>query len=380
VFRHAPPGPARDASPNRRAASPIDPVAAFVEAERLRKTGAAADAARLYAAVLRRQPRHQKALAGRAAALAALGRADEAAALRRRARKVEAEDLCTIGHAAMFHGRGNAALACYRRSVALDPTLAEAVWGMAEALRGRGRRAAAARWYRRLLDLNPDNAEARHMLAALGAGETPPRASDAYVVGYFDRFADYFDRQLADHLDYRVPTLIAAAIGGARPKLPPAAAVLDLGCGTGLAGAALGPLAGRLDGVDLSPAMLAKARARGIYDRLRVAEVSAHLGATGRRYDLAICADALVYVGELAPVMAGVARVLRPAGLFACSTEWRRGADVVLTATGRYAHGRPAVREAAAAAGLVEESARNAILRTESGHPVTGTIWLFRRP
>ena len=330
--------------------------------------------------MLRRQPRHLKALAGRAAALESLGHDDEAEKLRRRTCMVEAEDLCVIGHAAMFHGRSDAAVACYRRSIALDPTLTEPVWGMAEALCVKGRRADAVRWYRRLRALDPGSAEARHMLAALGAGKPPKRASDGYVAGYFDRFADYFDRQLADQLDYRVPDLLLAAIDAARPPLPQAASVLDLGCGTGLAVAALRPRVRRLDGVDLSPAMLEKARERGIYASLRRAEMTAHLAATPRRYDLVICADALVYLGALDGVMKGVARVLRPGGLFACSTEWRRGADAVLTASGRYAHGRPAVRRAAARAGLVEQSARNATLRTEYARPVTGTIWLFRRP
>lgn len=368
------PAPARDES---RPVHFIDPVAAFVEAERLRACGDAAGAARLFAAVLRRQPRHLKALAGRAAALASLGRNDEAERLRRRAQMMEAEDLCIIGHAAMFHGRSNAAIACYRRSIALDPTLTEPVWGMAEALCVKGRRADAVRWYRKLLALDPDSAEARHMLAALGARRPPRRASDAYVTGYFDRFADYFDRQLADQLDYRVPRLLLEAIDAAQPPL--ALSVLDLGCGTGLAGAALRPRARRLDGVDLSPAMLQQARERGIYDSLRRAEMTAHLAATNRRYDLAICADALVYLGALDAFMNGIARVLKPGGLLACSTEWRRGAETVLTASGRYAHGRPAVRKAAARTGLVEQSARNAVLRSEYGRPVIGTIWLFRR-
>lgn len=277
----------------------------------------------------------------------------------------------------MFHGRRAAALACYRRSIALDPAQKEAVWGMAEALRVIGRRGEALRWYRRLLALDPASAEARHMLSSLGARKAPKRASDGYVTGYFDRFAGYFDQQLTERLDYRVPALLEAAIRGA---LPPGAAALDLGCGTGLAGAAIRPLVRRLDGVDLSAAMLEKARERGLYDALRKAEMAAHLAATPRRYDLAICADALVYVGDLRPVMRGVARVLRPGGLFACSTEWRRGPDAVLKPSGRYAHGRPAVRKAAARAGLVEHSARNETLRTELGRPVNGTIWLFRRP
>src|SRR6185312_3401290 len=45
-------------------------------------------------------------------------------------------------------------------------------------------------------------------------------------------------------------------------------AMLDLGCGTGLAGTAFAPLADRLVGVDLSPAMVAQAENKQLYDRV----------------------------------------------------------------------------------------------------------------
>jgi predicted TPR repeat methyltransferase len=51
--------------------------------------------------------------------------------------------------------------------------------------------------------------------------------------------------------------------------------VLDLGCGTGLSGQALRPLARRLTGVDLSPAMIDARRTRTVYDVLTVAEITA---------------------------------------------------------------------------------------------------------
>ena len=44
--------------------------------------------------------------------------------------------------------------------------------------------------------------------------------------------------------------------------------MLDLGCGTGLGGAAFRAVADRLVGVDLSPAMIAQAAAKDLYDRL----------------------------------------------------------------------------------------------------------------
>ena len=44
----------------------------------------------------------------------------------------------------------------------------------------------------------------------------------------------------------------------------PGERIADLGCGTGLAGAAFRPLVRRLAGVDLSPAMVAQARAKSM--------------------------------------------------------------------------------------------------------------------
>ena len=81
-------------------------------------------------------------------------------------------------------------------------------------------------------------------------------------------------------LGYAAPQILldlAAMVMPGRERL----SILDLGCGTGLAGAAFRPLAARLDGIDLSPAMIEKARARGIYDHLAVADLETALAAPG---------------------------------------------------------------------------------------------------
>jgi hypothetical protein len=57
-------------------------------------------------------------------------------------------------------------------------------------------------------------------------------------------------------------------------------AMLDLGCGTGLGGAAFRAFVDRLVGVDLSPAMVAQASAKGLYDR---SSPPKHRAVPGRR-------------------------------------------------------------------------------------------------
>ena len=100
--------------------------------------------------------------------------------------------------------------------------------------------------------------------------------------------------------------------------------MLDLGCGTGLAGMAFRPLVRRLTGIDLSPAMVARARAKQVYDRLDTDDLVQFLAAeqsNGGVYDLVVAADVFVYLFDLAPVATAVAKVLRPDGLFAFTVE-----------------------------------------------------------
>src|SRR5439155_24800722 len=95
-----------------------------------------------------------------------------------------------------------------------------------------------------------------------GPGGRPPR----YLVELFDGYADRFDEHLVEKLHYRGPELLRAAVSRATPRTD--LAVIDLGCGSGLCGALLRPVASTLVGVDLSPRMIEKARQRGVYDEL----------------------------------------------------------------------------------------------------------------
>jgi predicted TPR repeat methyltransferase len=125
---------------------------------------------------------------------------------------------------------------------------------------------------------------------------------------------------MRDSLSYQAPErlqeLIRAEIGDAAGL-----EILDLGCGTGLAGEGLKERAARLVGVDLSSEMLELARERGIYDQLEVAEITGWLDQTTAQFDLIVCCDCLVYFGDLRPVAAGAARRLKPGGWFAFTAE-----------------------------------------------------------
>ncbi len=75
-------------------------------------------------------------------------------------------------------------------------------------------------------------------------------------------------------------------------------------------------------------------------------------------YHLVLAADVFVYVNDLAPIIAAIARVLAPDGLFAFTVETHAGDGVKLLPTLRYAHGEAYVRGVLGAAGLVAGASR----------------------
>ena len=218
----------------------------------------------------------------------------------------------------------------------------------------------------------------------LAAPASLPRAA---VAELFDRYADGFDTHLRDKLGYRVPEMIAAAVAQLRPtgQLD----VLDLGCGTGLCGRLLRPLACTLAGVDLSPAMIEKARARGVYDRLEVADlVEALVAAPRGSFDLLVAADVLNYIGDLGPTMEAAAAALRPGGLFIFSVEaaTRPAAPTAgesrfhfRASTHRYAHADGYVRHVARIHGLDVRVVEQIVVRTEAHAPVGGYLVTIER-
>ena len=90
----------------------------------------------------------------------------------------------------------------------------------------------------------------------------------------------------------------------------------DLGCGTGRTGAWLRARGiARLDGVDLTPEMLAVARRRNIYDHLLEADIAA-TGLGGGVYDLVTTCLVDEHLRDLRPLYREASRLLRPGGTY----------------------------------------------------------------
>lgn len=351
----------------------------FLRATDLMSAGRLAEAGALFREILQSQPQHLAAATALAEIVESGAVAGDADAARRRARQIEAEATYNVGRTALVHGRFDVATRCYRKVLDLVPDHDDATWGLAEAYNAKDAIEEAVAMYRRYLERHPGDAEARHIIAALGDGPKPPRASDAYVRDLFDHFAADFDRQLLEDLNYKAPVLLFDLCREALSPREASLDILDAGCGTGLAGIEFRPLARTLAGVDLSPEMLKIAAGRNIYDELVQEELSACFRARPGRFDLIVAADVLCYVGDLSGTLAAAAEALRPDGCLAFSVECGRGPGYVLTRSGRYAHAPDYVRDAAAAAGFEEIRSRTAALRTEYGAPVEGYLTVLRK-
>jgi predicted TPR repeat methyltransferase len=216
-------------------------------------------------------------------------------------------------------------------------------------------------------------------LAAHGGGEDRQTTATGYVAALFDGYASEFDAALVERLGYAVPALLATAIAAAAPGRRFGRA-LDLGCGTGLMGERLRGQVEHLTGVDLSAGMLAQCARKHVYDDLVEAELTAYLADEPQAVEVVTAADVLMYCGALAPVFAGVARVLEPGGLFALSVEAHDGPEaIVLRSSLRYAHQPEAMLAALPVAGFDVVSWERAVIRMDRGAPVEGVIAVARR-
>jgi predicted TPR repeat methyltransferase len=262
--------------------------------------------------------------------------------------------------------------------VELAPGFATAWFALGAIRDKQGDRSGAVAAFERARDSDPDDYHgARLQLARLGASEATPEMTAAYVRRLFDQHAPRFEDSLLNRLAYSAPRKLLDAITTAAGGQLHMASMLDLGCGTGLAGATFRPCVDRLVGVDLSDGMVEKARAKGIYDRLEVSDLVQFVAdetETKARYDLIVAADVFVYMRDLAPVACAVARILAPTGFFAFTVETHTNQGVVLAPTLRYAHSEAHVRAALADARFRALTVDAVSTRTENGVPVSGLL------
>jgi predicted TPR repeat methyltransferase len=232
-----------------------------------------------------------------------------------------------------------AAYACQLHASMLTPEASEVWLELGELAHILGRRQDARRAYEEYLLLCPDDAEILHILSALKGDVPPLRAPDQCIRQLYSRFADHYEYNMCNELDYQAYSLLAAAVAEAIAPHD-SMEILDLGCGTGLISEQLRPLARHLTGIDLSPEMIEHARRRGFYDLLEVAEITEWVGRdSGPAFDLIVACDTFIYFGDLSQVIRPLAARLVQGGTLAFTVEkGSHNRAFELADSGRYTH------------------------------------------
>jgi len=310
------------------------------------------------------------------------GRFEQALVAYEQARRLNGEDadlLYNIGCCRQAAGDRSGAVEAYRQVLALVPDHQEALGNLAYCTHLLGDLEEAARLFRDLLKLRPDHEAARFILDGL-EGRNSDHPPEGYVSQLFDDYSAHFEHDLLVHLQYRVPGLLAGLLAEHFGREERQRLVVDLGCGTGLAGQAIRAWAHPLIGVDLSPGMVARAEEKGCYHHLFVGDVVCFLEEWNREpIELLLAADVLTYLGDLTPLFKAAARRMAPEGLFCFSTEKGDGEDWQLRPTGRYGHSHHYIRSLADETGWRLVSAREEEIRQERGRWVTGMVYLLER-
>ena len=343
-----------------------------------------------YRTVLTLQPEHADAWANLGSALKEQDKLDEAEQAVRKALSLapeHADALHILGNVLRLQKRPLEALDAYKQALLLRPSHPDSYRRLGAAFYGTDQIQEAAQVYGKWLALEPTNPYPKHLLAACTQKDIPDRASDEFVARSFDGFASSFDRVL-HALKYRAPDLVAQAVKEYLGEGTGALDVADAGCGTGLCGPLLLPFAKTLIGVDLSAAMVSRAKQRThesqpVYTELHIAELTAFFATRPAQFDLIVSADTLCYFGRLEAPLQALAASLRPQGVLVFTLEradeGSASEGFLIGAHGRYSQTETYLRTALKQVGLAAKLIDHAHLRMERGMPVDGLLVLARK-
>jgi predicted TPR repeat methyltransferase len=285
-------------------------------------------------------------------------------------------------------GKWDEARACFERALLRKPGNTDTHYNLGVLCSDAGERDEAARHFHRCLDLDPDDSRGAGMLLAhLGLANVPERTPQAQLLTIYDVRSRFWDRESTYFGHALVAEGFQKYAGTANLD------ILDIGCGTGLVGAQVRPLAGRLDGVDISLAMLEKARDKKIYDRLEQTDLLSFMSEHKDSYDAVLGAATLIHFGDLQAVFQAAALCLRDGGLFIFTlfsgeadvsnddgADFSVAASDKLAQSGCYTHSANYVARLAPESGFSVEMLKTAVHEHDSdGNPVAGLLVVLRR-
>ncbi len=283
--------------------------------------------------------------------------------------------LTRLGNLLVREHKNEEAIQVYNKALSIDEKLHNVWFNRAHAQVKLCDSEGACESLRKTLELDPTITAARHMLLALNDEEATKvkTSDDKYIKELFDSYAQTYDNhgkkllysaprvirqelakiyrtQMGDAIDLdrpleAIPVSSCSDHDHANTPGAPVTAfkeasepvgsgcstyrsfinasldILDIGCGTGLAGAWLKDYAKTLIGVDLSEQMINVARKKMLYQELHVDNMHNYLSNCEKTFDIIVAADVLSYIGDLSSTFKQVASKLRSGACFAFTVE-----------------------------------------------------------
>jgi predicted TPR repeat methyltransferase len=232
--------------------------------------------------------------------------------------------------------------------------------------------------YQKALEFQPEYAIPQHMLNSL-TGRTSKEPPKQYVKNLFDDYAHRFNKALVNNLQYSLPFVIKDLILKSKSNKAQFKNVIDLGCGTGLAGKDLRDISTNLIGVDISENMVSEAKKLDIYDTLIVGHIVEKLNASQDKFDLLVALDVLIYIGDVQSFFKAVHKSCKSDSLFVFSIEIQNENGYSLLKSSRYAHSDEYIM--GQSKGLFHlVASQNVKLRKEGDKWIEGKVYIFRSP
>lgn len=219
----------------------------------------------------------------------------------------------------------------------MEPSRADAWYYLGCSYLAAGEKNEAKAALAKSLQLKPGNEEANYMLAiasgsAMPAAKRPRKMPLSLSFSHFEARAAGFEREQLEDFQHQGHVLLSKAIHAGVVQGRMDHVVLEIGAGTGLMGPHLRDITAHLTGVDMSGNMLAEAvklvdaNGKKIYDALIKREAHDFLaGVADNAFDMVVACGVLSYIGELDRLVAQIARVLKPGGMFAFTADKLEG-------------------------------------------------------
>lgn len=289
--------------------------------------------------------------------------------------------LYNIGVAYQYMGRFQESQSFFEQIINLDSNHFNALFNLGTIYLKIGNHKKALEYYHYAERINSNDAQLRFLIAALENNtDCEYKACPVeYVENLFNQYANSYDQHVQKVLKYQGHEVLINALEAVTEiKKESINTIIDLGCGTGMAGAYLKSWTSKLIGIDCSENMILHAKKTSYYDQLIVAPIPTGI-ASDLQCELFYIADTLPYFGDIKDLFYQLKQHLIQGGLIVFSVEKFAGNEKLnykLNKSGRFQHNIDYIKSTLKGCEFNILYENEAVIRHEHNNPVKFGIFV----